>query len=250
MKPLQDKVIWITGALGMLGRSAVAMFLDRGAVIFANDRKPLEEAPDIVRLQEQYGEERLQYLQADLTEESQVIAAVKTLERSFERLDGSYHTVYANVWKPALELSLEEWEYTVRGTLTSTFLVCKHAIPLMIRSGGGSIVNTSSILSQIVSPGCLAYGAAKAAVNQLTRVIAADYAECGIRANVLVPGDFRSQELLSKQSDREKESIRRHTWLGRSGSAEEINEAACFLLSDASSYVTGALFTVDGGFHQ
>lgn len=249
MKALQDKVIWITGALGSLGQSAVRMFLDRGAKIMASDIKPLDHAPQIASLRKQFGE-CLQYTQADLSEEDQVKTVVVQIDERFGRLDGTYHTVYANVWKPALELSLDEWEYSVRGTLTTTFLVCKHALPLMIRSGGGSIVNTSSILGQIVSPGCLAYGAAKAGVNQLTRVIAADYASRGIRANVLVPGDFRSREVLAVQPDKEKESIAKKTWLGRSGSSEEVNEAASFLLSDASSYVTGALFPVDGGFHQ
>jgi len=226
------------------------MFLERGAKIMATDIKPPDHAPQIAGLRAQYGEERFHYTQADLCEEDQAAAVAAQIDERFGRLDGTYHTVYANVWKPALELSLAEWEYSIRGTLTSTFLVCKHALPLMIRSGGGSIVNTSSILGQIVSPGCLAYGAAKAGVNQLTRVIAADYASQGIRANVLVPGDFRSQEALAKQSDKEKEAIRRHAWLGRSGSADEINEAASFLLSDAASYITGALIPVDGGFHQ
>jgi NAD(P)-dependent dehydrogenase (short-subunit alcohol dehydrogenase family) len=249
MKALQDKVVWITGALGMLGQSAVRMFLERGAKIMATDIKPLDHAPEIANLQAQYGD-RFHYTRADVCEEEQTAAVVAQIDERFGRLDGTYHTAYANVWKPALELSLAEWELTIRGTLTSTFLVCKHALPLMIRSGGGSIVTTSSILGQIVSPGCLAYGAAKAGVNQLTRVIAADYASQGIRANVLVPGDFRSQEALARQSEREKENMRRHAWLGRSGSADEINEAAAFLLSDAASYMTGALIQVDGGFHQ
>lgn len=250
MKALQDKVIWITGAAGMLGQSAVSMFLERGAVIIACDRKPIEEAPIVARLQAQFGEDRLYYAQADIYEETGVVAVAEEIDRRFGRLDGCYHTVYGNVWKPALELTLDEWEFTLKGTLTSTFLVCKSALSLMIRSGGGSIVNVSSVLGQIVSPGCLAYGASKAGLNQLTRVIAGDYGAQGIRANALVPGDFRTEEALAKQSENEREGMRKHSWLGRSGSTEEINEAASFLLSDASSYITGALFPVDGGFHQ
>ena len=247
---LSGKVIWITGALGALGQSAVRMFLQRGASVFACDIRPLEEAPDVARLGEEAGSRRFQYMRADLMNEAEVIAAAERIKAHFGRLDGLYHTVFANVWKPVLELTLSEWELTIRGTLTSAFLACKSALPLMIASGGGAVVTVSSILGQVVSPGCLAYGAAKAGLNQLTRVIAADYAAQGIRANVLVPGDFRSQEALARQSEREKEMMRLHSWLGRSGSAEEINEAACFLLSDASSYMTGALVPVDGGFHQ
>jgi len=249
MTTLQNKAIWITGGLGALGRSAIAMFLGRGATVIASDRAALASFPDVERMAASYGEERFAFLQADLCREAEVASAAAEIDRRFGRLDGVYHNVYTNVWKPALELSLDEWEDSIRGTLTSTFLVCKHALPLLIRSGGGSIVNTSSILGQIVSPGCLAYGAAKAGVNQFTRVLAADYARYGIRANALVPGDFRSEEALAKQSEREKEAIRANAWLGRSGSADEVNEAAAFLLSDASSYVTGSLFPVDGGFH-
>lgn len=250
MKVLEHKIIWITGVLGNLGLSAVSMFLERGATIIGCDLKPLTEARAIQELMMQYGDNRLHYLQGNMTEEAAVIEMIVYIEQKFGRLDGVYHNVYSNIWKPVLELSLEEWEHSIRGSLTSAFLVNKYAISLMIKNGGGSIVNTSSILGQIVSPGCLPYGAAKAGINQFTRVIAADYASEGIRANVLVPGDFRSASDMSKQSEAEKSAIRKHAWLGRSGSSDEINEAACFLLSDASSYVTAALLQVDGGFHQ
>jgi NAD(P)-dependent dehydrogenase (short-subunit alcohol dehydrogenase family) len=249
MNMLHNKVVLITGGLGALGRSAVRMFVSRGAVVFACDRLPLERFADIEAIRSEYGEQRFAYMQADVCDEEQVLSVMAEIERRFGKLDGTYHNVYTNVWKPALELSLTEWEDTIRGTLTSTFLVNKHALPLMIKSGGGSIVNTSSILGQIVSKGCLAYGSGKAAINHFTKVLAADYAEYGIRANVLVPGDFRTDEDLLRQSDGEKAAIRNNAWLGRSGSADEINEVAAFLLSDASSYVTGSLYTADGGFH-
>ncbi|CAK4852117.1 unnamed protein product [Aphanomyces euteiches] len=201
------------------------------------------------RISAEYGNGRFVFYQADLCDENQVKAIMAEIELCFGRLNCTYHNVYTNVWKPALELTLQEWENTIRGTLTSTFLINKYAIPLLIRSGGGSIVNTSSILGQIPRQGCLAYGAAKAGLNQLTRILAADYSKFGIRANVLVPGDFKSEEALAAQSEEEKEAMRQCSWIGRSGNANEINEVAAFLLSDAAAYVTGALYTVDGGFH-
>lgn len=249
MHTLQGKVILITGALGVLGRSAIPMFLERGAIVAAADRIPLARYADIGKLMQQYGEERFFFKQSDVNDERSVIALIAAIEQLYGRLDGSYHNAYTNVWKPALELELQEWEDTIRGTMTSTFLVCKYALELMIRSGGGSIVNTSSALGSFVSPGCLAYAAAKAGVEQLTRVLAADYAQHGIRANTIVPGDFNSVEGLAHQTATEKAAIRTKTWLGRSGNADEVNELAAFLLSDAASYITGAAMPVDGGFH-
>lgn len=245
---LQGKTIWISGALGMLGRSAVPMFLRQGANVIGCDLVPLAQSPDIAAIQEQVGEERFLFVQADVSDEEQVKALADTIDRRFGRLDGGYFNAYKNVWKPLLDLSLEEWEKTMKGTLTTAFLCCKYAVPLMIRSGGGSIVNTSSVLGHIPKNGCLAYGAGKAGVNQLTRVIAKDYAKFGIRANALLPGDFKSPEKLEKMPETAREAIGKETLLGRSGSTDEVNQVAAFLLSDAASYVTGSLYTVDGGF--
>lgn len=250
LSSLHNKAVLITGGLGSLGRSAIQMFLERGASLFCCDRIPVGEHPEIERVRKQYGEERVIFHQADVTKEEEVISLMGELDRRFGRLDGVYHNVYTSVWKPAAELSLQEWENTIKGTMTSTFLICKYALPLMIRSGGGSIVNTSSVLGQILSPECSPYGTAKAGMNHFTRAVAQDYGRFGIRANVLVPGDFGTVEGLAKQSDKEKAAMLRNTWMGRSGTVDEVNEVAAFLLSDASSYVTGSLYAVDGGFHQ
>ncbi|PYI57536.1 SDR family NAD(P)-dependent oxidoreductase [Paenibacillus flagellatus] len=246
---LQGKTILITGAAGMLGRSAVPMFLEYGANVVGCDIVPLDRSPELQGALERYGDGRFLFLTADATDEEQVRMVVDAADAKFGRLDGTYHNVYTNIWKPALELSLDEWERTMRGTLTSTFLVCKHALPLLIRSGGGAIVNTSSVLGHLPKKGCLGYGAGKAGVNQLTRVIATDYADRGVRANVLVPGDFKSPERLDSLPESHQEMMRRETALGRSGSSDEVNRVAAFLLSDLASYITGSLYSVDGGYH-
>lgn len=245
---LQGKTILVTGALGMLGRSAVPMFLKQGANVIGCDIVPLDGAPAIRAVAEEYGDSRFLFVRADVSDEEQVKSLIDTIDGKFGRLDGGYFNAYTNVWKPLLELSLEEWERTLKGTMTTAFLCCKYAIPLMIRSGGGSIVNTSSVLGHIAKSGCLGYGAGKAGLNQLTRVVAKDYAKLGIRANALLPGDFKSEEKLAAMSEATKETIGKEILLGRSGSTDEINQVAMFLLSDASSYVTGSLYTVDGGF--
>ncbi|WNQ13060.1 SDR family oxidoreductase [Paenibacillus aurantius] len=248
MSSLEGKIILITGGLGTLGSSAIRLFLKQGATIAASDRKALQEHPAVEAAVEPYGKERFQYFQADVTDEAQVQELAEEIGRRFGALHGLYHNVYVNVAKPLLELTLEQWEDSMRGSLTSAFLVCKYMLPLMIRSGGGSIVNTSSIIGQVPLNNYLAYGTAKAGMNQFTRLVAKDYASQGIRANVLVPGDFKSDEFLESPPDSFREMMGNITLLGRSARADEINEVASFLLSDASSYVTASLYSADGGF--
>lgn len=245
---LQNKTIVLTGALGMLGRSAVPMFMRHGANVIGCDIVPLGMRPDIQRLAEEYGESRFDFVQADAADEEQVKQLMDTVDRRFGRLDGAYFNAYTNIAKPLLSQTLEEWEQNLRGTLTSTFLCCKYALPLMIRSGGGSIVNTSSVLSCYPKNNNSGYGAAKAGVNQLSRIIAKEHAKDGIRVNVLAPGDFKAPEVYANLSDKHREVMKREALLGRSGHTDEINHVAAFLLSDQSSYVTGTVYAADGGY--
>ncbi|WP_282943107.1 SDR family NAD(P)-dependent oxidoreductase [Paenibacillus sp. RC67] len=249
MAQLSGKVILVTGALGKLGLSAFNLFLERGARVVATDLASPEEAS--LKLEHTAASARKtewMYMKSDARDEEQVTSVLECIRQRWGRLDGLYHNAYTQISKPAMELTSVEWNAVLSGTLTSTFLVNKYALPLMIESGGGVILNTSSVLSQKVKPACLAYGAAKAGVNQMTRVLAADYANSGIRANVLLPGDIKTEEALRQLSPAFKQAVAAQTPLGRSGTPEEVSELAAFLLSDASSYITGALITIDGGF--
>lgn len=241
---LQNKVIVITGALGKIGFSSTRMFLERGAKVVANDWVVANDAPRMLALMEQYGSERLLFVEADASDEDQVIGLFSQIRDRFGRLDGSFHNCYLQNRKPVTGYTLEDWNQVIQGTLTSTFLISKHAILLMKDSGGGSIVNTSSILGMKPRVGEGAYGSAKAGINFLTQVIAAENANHGIRANVIVPGDIKEPKQRTTQKAAE---IRKDILLGRSGTPDEVSELAAFLLSDASAYITGSLYTIDGG---
>jgi NAD(P)-dependent dehydrogenase (short-subunit alcohol dehydrogenase family) len=191
---------------------------------------------------------RFLFVEADMTDETQIIRLMTTIQERFGRLDGLYHNVYANRTALIVNQTLADWEDAVRGTLTSTFLMNKHAARQMKTNGGGAIVNTSSILGSVPVPENAAYGASKAAVEQLTRVAAVELAPWHIRVNAIVPGDFKSEERIASYTERQKEAIREQTLIGRSGLPDEVNELAAFLLSDAASYATGSMYPITGGF--
>lgn len=243
---LEKKVIVITGALGKVGFAATRMFLGRGALVAANDWADLNGHASMQELLSHYGPERLLFVRGDSSDEGQVASMFEQIRERFGRLDGSFHNAYAQNRKPIDQYSLEEWNQVISGTLGSTFVVCKYAIPLMRESGGGSIVNTSSVLGVQPRAGDGAYGSAKAGVNFLTQVIAAENAVHNIRANVIVPGDIKLPKPISAAK---AEQMRKQIWLGRSAAPDEICELASFLLSDAASYITGSQYAIDGGFH-
>lgn len=247
MSELSNKVILVTGALGKIGASAVHMFLKKGAKVVANDILDVEEFPEISSLQDQY-ENRFLFVKANTSEEEQVKRMIEEIDNKFGILNGLFHNAYTQIRKTATDLSLEEWDSVMKGSLTSTFLINKYTLPLMIKAGEGSIVNTSSVLSYRPQETCLAYGAAKAGINQFTRVIAVDYAKDNIRANVIMPGDIKTEEQIQAQPDKSRQFMEENTLIGRSGVPDEISALAAFLLSDAASYLTGSLYSADGGY--
>jgi NAD(P)-dependent dehydrogenase (short-subunit alcohol dehydrogenase family) len=152
----------------------------------------------------------------------------------------------------------DDWARIIAVDLTGAFLMMKHAIPAMLQRGGGSIVNVSSVLALAGVPGCSAYAAAKAGLIGLTRTAAIEYAQQGIRVNVLLPGFIwtpmhqgadpaAADPALPPSSDYHAFVANTVEPMGRWGSAEEVAQTALFLAADESSFVTGSTLAVDGG---
>jgi NAD(P)-dependent dehydrogenase (short-subunit alcohol dehydrogenase family) len=246
---LKDKVTLITGAGSGIGRAAAIRFAAEGARVVLADLN--EEAAGETRQEIERVGGTAVVRQADVSSAASVESMIAFTEAELGRLDVLFNN--AGIFHPKDEsvVSTEEdvWDLVINVDLKSVFLGCKYGIPAMLRSGGGSIINTASFVALMgAAVPQIAYTAAKGGVLAMTREIAVEFARQGIRANALCPGPVETPllaELLSDPARRERRLV--HIPAGRFGRPEEMAEAALFLASDESSFVTGSTFVVDGG---
>jgi NAD(P)-dependent dehydrogenase (short-subunit alcohol dehydrogenase family) len=249
MALLDGKVCLITGSGGGLGRAAAVLFGGEGARVAAND---VDEAAgeETVSLVETAGGEAA-FFAADVADDDSVGRLFDDAVERFGRLDVSYHN--AGIMHPddvgPEDTSLDVWQRTIDINLKGVFLCCRHAIPRLRDSGGGSIVNVASFVALMGAANPqISYTASKGGVLSLTREIAVQYARQGIRANALCPGPVRTPLLEPMLRDDERRENRlNHIPLNRFAEPDDIAKAALFLASDLSSYVTGTALVVDGG---
>ncbi|MCC6223025.1 MAG: glucose 1-dehydrogenase [Thermoleophilia bacterium] len=249
MGRLDGKVCVITGAGGGIGRACSLRFAAEGGRVACAD--VLEEpGRETVALVEAAGGEAA-FFAADVTDEPSVAALYDAVEDRF----GAVHVLVNNagVLLPGdgsvLETDLETWHRVLGINLTGVFLCCKHGIPKLLAAGGGSVVNMGSISGLVGSATAqIGYAASKGGVIALTRDVAVELARRGVRANALCPGPVETPLALQLFQDEAAWERRRvHIPAGRLGKPAEIAEAALFLASDESSWVTGSSLVVDGG---
>jgi 3-oxoacyl-[acyl-carrier protein] reductase len=173
---------------------------------------------------------------------------VEDTRSSFGRLDVLVNNAGVGLNKPFLTTTVEEWEQQLRVNLTGTFLCAQAAARAMVQRRSGRIVNVASISGQRGGQGRAAYGAAKAGVILLTRVMAVELAPLGVRVNAIAPGPVDTDQSRSTHTEATRRAYRERIPAGRYGEAEEIAAAALFLASDESSWVIGHVLNVDGGF--
>ena len=243
---IQGKRAIITGAGSGMGRAAARRFHAEGASVALIDL----DAPALDALvAELEGGDDVLALPADVRDEPAIEAAVGSAVEAFGGLDivvGNAGVQLAGQDDQADRLSLEVWKRTVDINLTGMFLICKHGIRALLANGGGTVVCTASPTGLYgCAAGYDAYSASKAGVYGLIRVMAADYAP-GIRINGVIPG-YSDTAMTSWVTPADKEALLRTIPMGRAGTAEEVASVMLFLASDEASYVTGAVWTVDGG---
>ncbi|HEX5080749.1 MAG TPA: glucose 1-dehydrogenase [Blastocatellia bacterium] len=246
---LKDKVALITGASSGIGREAALLFSKEGASVVVVDVNDDAGNKTVELIKSQEG--RAIYVHADVSKAGDCEQMVAVAERGFGKLNVLFNNAGIMHHSDDNAVTTEEsiWDLTMNINAKGVFLGCKYGIPALRRAGGGSIINTASFVAVLgAATPQIAYTASKGAVLALTRELAIIHARENIRVNSLCPGPLRTELLMSFLNTDEKKQRRLvHIPMGRFGEAKEIAQAALFLASDESSYITGTDFLVDGG---
>ncbi len=248
MSKLGGKIAFITGGTSGIGRQAAISLAQAGAKVVVTGRREREGA-ETVRLVEDVGGEAL-FVKTDVKNEGDIKRAVdQTLER-FGRLDIALNNAGIETAGPIPEVTEENYRNTFDINVWGVLASMKYEVPAMLKNGGGSIINLSSVAGQIGMPGVSVYVASKHAVEGLTKAAALEYGTAGIRINAIAPGliDTDMADRFAGKEGETREQIAGMHPIGRSGKPREIADAVLFLASDDSSFVTGHSLNVDGGW--
>jgi NAD(P)-dependent dehydrogenase (short-subunit alcohol dehydrogenase family) len=235
---LENKVCVITGAAGGIGAATVALFQREGAKVVGVDL--VANAPGDLSMR------------VDVTQEDQVADMYARTHEAFGRVDVLFNN--AGISPPddgsALDTTVDAWQRVQDVNLRGVFLCCRHGIPHLLESGGGSVINTASFVAVMgAATSQISYTASKGGVLALSRELGVEFARRGVRVNALCPGPVDTPLLRELFAKDPQQVARRlvHVPMGRFARAEEIAQAALFLASDDASYVTASTFLVDGG---
>ena len=242
------KVAFVTGGANGIGRAAALAFARDGASVVVADVSDTQNQETARMIQDLGG--RALAVACDVSRNADVQRALNATVDRFGRLDFAFNNAGIEYTiKPAADVTEEEWNRIIDIDLRGVFLCMKHEIPLMLKQGGGAIVNTSSGAGIKGFKGGAAYVAAKHGVVGLTKAAALDYAKSNIRINAVCPGiiDTQMMDRFSGGTTEGRQGVIAQEPVGRMGTPEEIAATVVWLCSDAASFVVGSAIVVDGG---
>ncbi len=249
MGRLSGKVALVTGSTSGIGRATAVLFAQEGARVVVSGRRAELGAEVVGEIAAAGGEAT--FLRADLSQSDQVRGLVKDTLAVYGRLDVLMNNAFHFPVHDGSVTEIEEsaWDQIMGLALKAVFLGCKEAIPAMIRGGGGSIINTSSVHGVLAARHSATYETAKAGMLNLTKQIAVDYGQQGIRCNAICPGWIvvEHSDTFLREHPEIMTRVKAMYPLGRPGYPIDVARAALFLASEESSFVTGDALMVDGG---
>ncbi|QCK86314.1 glucose 1-dehydrogenase [Phreatobacter aquaticus] len=247
MARLKDKIALITGAGSGIGRASADLFAREGASVVIAEFDPRTGADAAAAINAAGG--RALFVQTDVTDEASVSAAVATTVAHF----GGLHILYNNAGGstlqdgPLTEAPIDEFWRAIKLDLLGTWLMSRHAIPEIVRSGGGSVINASSIVALMGWPGKDAYTASKGAISALTRSMAVEFAADKVRVNAVAPCVTRTARVMAQFAENETTRTIAERHLVGLAEPDDVAQAALFLASDESARTTGHILAVDSG---
>ena len=245
---LAGKAALITGGTSGIGAATAERFVEAGARVAIVGRDTARG----MALEERLG---ATFVRCDVTDDAQVRTMVDEAVRRLGRIDVLFNNAGIINFGSVVDARLDEWDLLMATNVRGVFLVSRHVLPHMIANGGGSIINMGSNLGLVGTRGAAAYAASKGAIVQLTRAMALDHASDGVRVNCVCPGTIETplvqRQRVGRTPEQERQAAERVKLrfpLQRIGDPHEVAGLVAFLAGDDASFITGAIYSVDGGY--